>query len=278
MDRKNMCGEGICELDPAVIMPNPAQPRKNFGEEEMNRLAESIRQWGILQPLTVRARNDGSHVLYELVAGERRMRAGVMAGLTRVPCRVIRADEESSAEMAIVENLQRKDLDPFEEAGAIKVLLELYGMTQDGLAERLSVSQSYIANKLRLLRMSDEEREKIRNASLTERHARALLRIKDDKVRLAALETVAARGYNVQQTEEYIDKLLEKASKEPPQKRKIKGAIKDLRLFYNSLDRALGIMRGAGMYTNCRKRMTDEGVEVTILIHPKEKTGRRSGG
>jgi ParB family chromosome partitioning protein len=271
MGKQGRYPESLTELDPALILPNPAQPRKSFGEGEMEQLADSVRRWGILQPLTVRARTEDGKTVYELISGERRMRAAIMAGLRSVPCRIINTDGKSSAEMAIVENLQRKDLDPFEEADAIRVLLELYGMTQEGLAERLSVSQSYIANKLRLLRLTEEEQQKILGAQLTERHARALLRLGDTPERAAALSVIIARAYNVAQTEAYIERLLEQKRAEEPHKRKIKGAIGDLRLFYNSLDRALGIMRGAGMRTNCRKRMTDEGVEVTLVIRRKEE-------
>ncbi len=262
-------GENILLLDPALILPNPAQPRKDFDRDALEGLAESVKQFGILQPLTVRRIGNGQQARYELIAGERRMRAGILAGLDRLPCRILTTCEERSAEIAIVENLQRKDLNPFEEASAIFTLLETHDLTQEKLAERLSVSQSYIANKIRLLKFSAEEQTTILNASLTERHCRALLRLTNQKERGAALEYIIAHNLNVAQTEAYIERVLAEA-KEKRAKRKIKGAIGDLRLFYNSLDRALDIMRGAGMNADCKKKETDDGVEVTIFIRKKE--------
>ena len=265
MEYTQVEGERLIEIDPALILPNPQQPRRRMGEGELEQLANSIKQWGILQPVTVRAKMEGERTLYEVIAGERRLRAGILAGLTRIPCRLIRTDSEGSAEMAIVENLQRKDLDPFEEAEAIKVLLDSYHMTQESLAQRLTVSQSYIANKLRLLSLLPEEQISILEHGLTERHARALLRIKDTEKRGTALTHIISQGYNVAKAEAYIDHLLEQPQEQNGE-RKVKGAIKDLRLFYNSINRALDIMRGAGMTTHCKKKVTDEGVELTILI------------
>lgn len=256
------------EIDPALILPNPAQPRRDFPEDELYQLADSIRRYGILQPLTVRRRYGDSGVLYELIAGERRLRAAVIAGLGRVPCRVLHISAEQSAELAIIENIQRRDLTPFEEATAISLLLQQYGVTQEELGERLSVSQSYIANKLRLLRLSEDEQQDLLAAGLTERHARALLRLSDPKRRRAALNHVIAKNFNVAQTEHYVEELL---AREAGTKRKsVKGSIADLRLFYNSLNRALHIMRGAGMQTGCEKKETEDGVEITIFIRKKQ--------
>lgn len=257
--------EALTDLDPALILPNPAQPRRDFPEDELYQLADSVRRFGVLQPLTVRRRYRGGKESYELIAGERRMRAAILAGLTRVPCRILDASEEESAEIAIVENLQRKDLTPFEEATAISLLLKRYGVTQEDLGERLSVSQSYIANKLRLLRLSEDEQQDILAASLSERHARALLRISDPAVRRSALNHVISRSLNVAQSEAYVEEVLKHGQKTASRK-SVKGSIGDLRLFYNSLNRALHIMRGAGMKTECEKKETEDGVEVTIFI------------
>ncbi len=263
-------GEKIWLIDPALILPNPAQPRRDFDNRALESLADSVRQFGILQPLTVRQLTSPHGVRYELIAGERRMRAGILAGLTRLPCLILTAGEEKSAEIAIVENLQRKNLNLFEEASAIATLLNTYELTQEKLAERLSVSQSYIANKLRLGKFSPEEQTAILAANLTERHCRALLRLSERERRIAALDTIVAHKYNVAQTEAYIDRLVTEA-REEKRRRKIKGAISDLRLFYNSLDRALDIMRCAGTDATCKKRETDDGVEVTIFIkRPQE--------
>ncbi len=269
MECNTLPGEKIWLLDPALILPNPAQPRRDFDTKALEGLADSVKQFGILQPLTVRQIKQNGNTRYELIAGERRMRAGILAGLSRLPCRVLTAGEETSAEIAIVENLQRKNLNLFEEATAIATLLEVHTLTQDKLAERLSVSQSYIANKLRLLKFTHEEQTIILSSGLTERHCRALLRISERDNRRTALETITSHNYNVAQTEAYIDRLVAQ-EKEEKKKRKIKGAISHLRLFYNSLDRALDIMRTAGTDAVCKKRETDDGVEVTIFIKRQE--------
>lgn len=252
-------GEAIRYIDPALIHPNPSQPRRTFSEGELAQLGDSIRQYGVLQPLTVRLTSSG----YELIAGERRLRAGVLAGCKRLPCLVVTADQKKSAEMAIIENLQRKDLDPFEEAEAISRLLDQWGMTQEQLAGRLSVSQSYIANKLRLMKFPAHLREQILAARLTERHCRAVLRIKDPEKWGGILAHIAKNDLTVARTEAYIDALLRE---QPKPRRHVRGAIKDLRIFYNSIDRALGIMRTAGMQTKCQKKETPDGVELTIRI------------
>ncbi len=265
MEHTATTGEKLYMLDPALILPNPAQPRRDFDQDALDALADSVRKYGILQPLTVRCLKNGNETRYELIAGERRMRAGILAGLNRLPCRILSAGEERSAEIAIIENLQRKDLNPFEEASAISTLLEVHELTQEKLAERLCVSQSYIANKLRLLRFTYEEQTTILSAGLTERHCRALLRVSDIETRKDALLYVILHKLNVAGTEAYIDHLIAEKQADK-RKRRVKGAIGDLRLFYNSLDRALAIMRGAGMEADCKKRETDDGIEVTIFL------------
>lgn len=253
--------EPIIRVDPAHILPNPAQPRRVFDPGELDGLADSIRRFGVLQPLVIRKNGTG----YELIAGERRLRASILAGLDAVPCRVMETDDDGSAEIAVTENLQRCDLNLFEEAEALSRLMETGHLTQEDLAQRLSVSQSYVANKCRLLRLTPEEREAVLRAGLSERHCRALIKL-DGAARTSALKTVIARGYNVAATERYIADLLARGTEKPHRRGRIKGALGDLRLFYNSIDHALGIMRGAGLKTKCRKTETPEGVEMTILI------------
>ncbi len=270
MEKAQSKGEPLFYIDPALIRKNTHQPRRYFGEEELRDLADSISRYGVIQPLTIREVREGGNRCFELVAGERRLRAAVMAGLTRVPCRVTRVDDAASAELAVVENLMREDLNMFEEAVAFSALLTQYGMTQDCLASRLSVSQSYVANKLRLLRFDDVCQRLILDSGLTERHCRALLRLPEE-MRQSAITHLAKEGLNVAATERYVDALLARATAPKSSKRTVRGAIKDLRLFYNSLDHALGIMRSAGMDTKCKKRETPEGVELTILIRRSEK-------
>lgn len=165
------------------IARNPNQPRKYFDPEAIAQLAESIRQYGVLNPLTVRRAPGGG---YELVAGERRLRAARVAGLNDVPCLLIAADNEDSSAIALVENLQRRDLDFFEEAYGFKRLIDQYGLTQEEAARKVGKTQSAVANKLRLLRLSPQNMELIRSANLTERHARCLLRLRDDEERMNA--------------------------------------------------------------------------------------------
>lgn len=259
-------GTMVRMLDCAAISPNPAQPRKHFEDESMIRLADSIRQYGILQPLTVRRiAADSGRPAYEIIAGERRFRAARMLGMNEIPCLVIDVDERRSAELALIENLQREDLNIFEQAAAIASLIDIYHLTQEQAAQHLSMSQSYVANKLRILRLTVPERELILKAGLTERHARALLKICDDELRASALQTIAARGMNVSSAEEYIDRICSEAGRER-EKSKHKFILKDIRLLYNSVDRAVELCRQAGIDVISDRRDVGDGVELTIRI------------
>ncbi len=180
-------------LPAAEIRPNPMQPRRTFEETGLRQLAASIRRHGILQPLTVRRTAAG----WELVAGERRLRAARLAGLDTVPCLEAEADDRTSALLALVENLQRRDLHYLEEAEAIAAFLRRTGMTQEAVAAQLGMSPSALANKLRLLRLSPACRALLVEHGLTERHARALLRLEDEGERLTALRKAASGGWNV---------------------------------------------------------------------------------
>ena len=252
-------------LDVAEIRPNPHQPRRTFEEQGLAELADSIRSYGILQPLTVRRTESG----YELVAGERRLRAAKMAGERQVPCLVARVGEEDSALLALMENLQRRDLDCWEEAEAIARLITTYNLTQEQAAEKIGKSQSAVANKLRLLRLSRAVRDSLRQKDLSERHARALLRLGDEHQQLCALEEIARRGYNVARTEEYVEQLLQQNRQTPPQGRATY-IIKDVRLFLNSVERGLGIMRRAGVDAQIGRSDTAEEICLTIRI-PKKR-------
>ncbi|MBQ6614108.1 MAG: ParB/RepB/Spo0J family partition protein, partial [Clostridia bacterium] len=209
------------------------------------------------------------HGVYELISGERRLRAAKLLGLAEVPCIIIEADSLRSAELAIIENLQREDLNMFEEAAAISALINLYGLTQEEVATKLSSSQSYVANKLRLLRFDEVEQKTLLEKKLTERHARALLRIPDTNMRKSALETIISRGYNVADTEDFVAKLIDKGDKTP--ERKSRGAlVKDIRIFYNTIDKAIDIMNRAGIDAKTEKKDLGDIFEVTVRI-PKCK-------
>ena len=250
------------------IRPNPQQPRRSFDEEGLAELAASIRSCGILQPLTVRRAGEG----YELVAGERRLRVARIAGLREVPCLVAQVGEEDSALLALMENLQRRDLDCWEEAQAIARLISRYGLSQEEAARRLGRAQPTVANKLRLLRLPEDVRALLRENGLTERHARALLRLQDPEVQRRAAGDMVRRGMNVAQAEAYVEKLLQSAQVTPPRGRSTY-IIKDVRLFLNSVDRGLHLMRQAGVDAGWNRQDTDREILLTIRI-PKRASGK----
>ena len=245
------------------IVPNRSQPRRDFNETALELLADSIKKNGILQPITVR-RTD-SVGIFEIIAGERRLRAAAIAELCDVPCIIVQADDRKSAELALIENLHRENLNIFEQAGAMAALIDIYSLTQEQAARQLSMSQSAVANKLRLLKLSENERQIILASALSERHARALLRISDDELRLTALRHVASRSLTVAESESYIEALL--CQKEEEKRRKnMKIVIKDVRIFYNTIDHAIDTMRRAGINVTSSRRENDDNVEVMIRI------------
>ena len=250
-----------------AIAPNPAQPRRDFDPVPLSELADSIRRHGILQPLSVRRTEAG----WELVAGERRLRAAKLAGLSSVPCLRVEAEADESALLALIENIQRRDLHYLEEAAAIAAYLRRSGATQEEAAARLGRSPSALANKLRLLRLSPECCRLLVENGLTERHARALLRLEDEEERLAAARYMAEHHLNVAQAEQYIERRLTAIQSTPPQRRSTY-IIKDVRLFLNSVDRGLQLIRQAGVDAVTDRQDTDEAIFLTIRI-PK---GRKS--
>ena len=251
----------VLSVPVGAIVPNPNQPRKTFEEDGLQELADSIQENGILQPLSVRRREGG----YELVSGERRLRAARLCGLREVPCILLSVDEQASSLLALVENLQRRDLDFWEEAEALDKLIRTYHLSQEEAARRVGKSQPAVANKLRLLKLSPTILQKLRGARLTERHARALLRLDGEAAQMAALEYMIAQGLNVAQTDAYIDALL--SPPEPkPHKRKPTYIIKDVRLFLNTVTRGLSIMKTAGVDARCKREETDRSILLTIEI------------
>ena len=343
-------GSTIYELPIDDIIPNRSQPRSCFNQNAILRLSDSIRRYGILQPLTVRKvlvplknrhnflptatestprdatylppsqeptqfssnqapqDNEPHVVLYELIAGERRLRAAKLAELTTVPCIIVNTDDSTSAELAIIENLLREDLNMFEQAEAFRRLIDEFMLTQDEVARRVSLSQSAVANKLRILRLTRHEREIILQAGLTERHARALLKISDEPTRITALNRIVEQKLNVSSTETYIDQLLDHirsisivsspsggevgaqtplatperafsdASMANAASREFssdfsrrKAAIRDIRLFYNSIRNAASILEQAGVRVELNQ--VESGAQITItakIFSPKE--------
>ncbi len=251
----------VLRLRVETIRPNPRQPRRLFDEGALRELAASIRRHGVVQPLVVRRRPDG----WELVAGERRLRAARLAGLAAVPCVEAEVDERESALLALVENLQRQDLHYFEEAAAIADYLRRTKATQEEAAAQLGRSASAVANKLRLLRLSPACQALLLEKGLTERHARCLLRLEDEEERLTAARRAAERGWNVAQTEQYVERRLQELQAAAPAGRRTY-ILKDVRLFLNSVDRGLRIVREAGVEAKCLREDTDEEIVMTIRI------------
>ena len=257
----------LVEVNVASI---PYQPRATFDEESIAELAQSIQQVGLLQPLLVRKVDDG----YELVAGERRLRAVTSLGMEKVAC-IVQQDieDESSAMMALIENLQREDLHYLEEAQCYQKLLETYGLTQEELANRLGKSQSSIANKLRLLKLSDEVKAAMTEKRLSERHARALLKLTDDKQRLDAVERIAEKGLSVKETEQMVEKTLNKAYDEKQDgakpRPKLMRIVRDYRLFMNTINQAVNQLRESGMTVEVEQSDRADGVDIKISVTRK---------
>ena len=256
-------------IPPQDILPNRSQPRTLFDTDALEGLAESIRQNGVLQPLLVRHRANG---LFELVAGERRLRAAKLIGMQRVPCILTDVSDEQSAVYALLENIQRKDLGFFEEAQALFRIMMQYGLSQEDIARMLGRAPSTVSNKLRLLRLPEDVRDRITRSGLTERHARALLKLPtgdDMRKAIAAIE----RGHmNVAQTDLYIDSLLKQP--EPKRKPPIK-LFKDVRIFVNTINHAIDTMRHAGIAADAKRQETDDYIEYHIRI-PKSSAQTQS--
>lgn len=259
--------EGLGDLPVDMIDPNPGQPRRYFDGDALLSLSESIRNFGILQPLSVTY--DKVTGRYVLVAGERRLRAAKLLGLDRVPAIVIEADTRKSEELAVIENIQREDLNIFEEARAIASLISKYGLTQESAASKLSVSQSYVANKLRLLKLSSDEAQSILEEGLTERHARALLRIKDPDRRGAALRHIIKARLNVAMTEEYIDSLTAPPKKREEDRQSVKCGIRDIKLFCNTIDKAVDVIKRAGIAVSTSRMDAPDRTEITVCLYNK---------
>ncbi len=260
-----LAGGRVSFLPVGSIRPNPAQPRKIFDAEGLQELASSISQYGVLQPLTVRRRQDG----FELVAGERRLRAAKLAGLREVPCLLVSVDELSSGMLALVENLQRRDLDFIEEAEGLSRLMRLYGLSQEQAAAKVGKSQSAVANKLRILRHPPEVIDAIRKYALSERHARALLRLEGTQARLDAIAEIVRQEMNVARAEQYIERLVNLQN--APKKGVRKLLCHDVRLFLNTVDHQLTLIRSAGFQADSQREETDEEIVLTIRL-PKRAT------
>lgn len=247
------------------IRPNPYQPRKVFSEQKLMELAQSIKTYGLLQPVVVRKNQD----VYQLIAGERRLMACRFLGWTTIPAVIREASDSAMATIALIENLQRENLNYLEEAEGYRKLLDDFHLTQEVIAQRLGKSQSTIANKLRLLKLPEKVRELLLAEELSERHARALLKLRDEELQLRIVREACKRGLTVRQTEKRVDGLLSRAA-EPPVSERKKVVIRDVRIFLNTIRRAISIIQSAGLEPQVTEKDCGEHLEIRICL-PKSR-------
>lgn len=256
-ERKKQAGK-IYFLPIDQIRPSPFQARREFSEQELAALAQSIRENGLLQPVTVRKLSDGG---YELVAGERRLRACKLAGMERVPALLWEGPDPKSAALGLLENLQRADLNPFEQAAGLRDVLALWGCTQAEAARRLGLAQPTLANKLRLLQLTADQQQFTLDNGLTERHARAVLRLPENR-RSEALLYIAKHRLNARATDVYIDQMLNGV----PRAQRRLPMVKDVRIFMNTIDHAIRLMTDNGVPATAHREERDGYIEYTVRI------------
>lgn len=252
----------VLQLPIHLVMPNPNQPRLTFDHDALKELSDSIREYGVIQPITVRKKRNGT---YELVAGERRLKAATLAGLLKVPAIVKEMEDEDSAIVALIENVQRQNLSFMEEAIAYRQLLDKCSLTQEALASKVGKTQSAIANKIRLLRLPVSVREIIRDNNLSERHARALLRLDNEENQIYAARRIVDFSMNVKQTDELIDKIIRNGIEDIP-KEKTRKSIGDVRVFFKTISKAVSLMNEKGIHATAEKDETDSYYEYVIRI------------
>ncbi len=261
-------GGSLIELPLSLISTNPDQPRRFFDEASLAELAASIAEVGLIQPIVVRRTKDG----YVLVAGERRLRAMRMNGAERIRC-IVLADEEcpDPAIAAVVENVQREDLHFFEEAECYAAILGSAGITREQLAEKLGKSLSFVANKLRLTSFPPELRARIIKAGLSERHARALLRLDSEELCAEALSVIVKKGLSVQQTEKLVDKLISDAERSGRRRPRLLRLFRDYRIFVNTVNAACDQLRESGLCVLIEQNETEQGVDIRITVSQKSE-------
>ena len=257
----------VLQVPLSKIVPNPYQPRKEFESEALSELADSIRQYGVLQPLLVAPGKDGTYIL---IAGERRLRASIMAGLSTVPVIVSEYTTQQIAEIALIENLQRKDLHYLEEAEGYEKLVNTFHLTQESMAIRVGKKQSTIANKLRLLRLPVSVRNKLHDSKLTERHARVLLKLENEETQKAVLQKVLKGNLNVRQTEALVEKTLKENGKLDKKKPRIV-IVNDVRIYLNSIRDIMETVKTSGIPASMEQDMDGDDVVVTLRIKNVKK-------
>lgn len=257
----------VLQVPLSKIVPNPYQPRKEFESEALSELADSIRQYGVLQPLLVAPGKDGTYIL---IAGERRLRASIMAGLGTVPVIVSEYTTQQIAEIALIENLQRKDLHYLEEAEGYEKLVNTFHLTQESMAIRVGKKQSTIANKLRLLRLPVSVRNKLHDSNLTERHARVLLKLENEETQRAVLQKVLKGNLNVRQTEALVEKTLKENGKLDKKKPRIV-IVNDVRIYLNSIREIMETVKTSGIPASMEQDMDGDDVVLTLRIKNVKK-------
>jgi len=260
---KYFASREILYLPLEQVVPNPYQPRRIFDRDALEELANSIQEHGVLQPITVRLINGTS---YELVAGERRLRASKLAGLQEIPAIAVNITDMDSAVLAIIENLQRQDLHFFEEAEGFLNLLNDYGFTQEVLADKVGKTQSTIANKLRVLKLPKDARKFIIENGLTERHARTLLKLPEEDQQMEVLEKIVKQGLTVRKTEDLVDAMLNKSQKDRSGRGIFKAYVRDIRLLTNSIKENLDLARRCGIASEFEMEETDDGYTIMITL------------
>lgn len=243
------------------IVANPHQPRQNFSQDTLAELCDSIKQYGLIQPITVRK---GTYSKYELIAGERRLRACIMADMKTIPAIIIEATNYESAAIAMIENLQRENLNFFDEAEGYSNLINDFNITQEELAHKIGKTQATVANKIRILKLSPVVKKIIKTNDLTERHARALLKLPSEELQLKVLKKVNEENLNVAKTEEYINLLL--TPKKPKKNQKALRIFKDIRIFSNTIKQAIDMMNKSGVNAYSEKKETEEYIEYLVKI------------
>jgi ParB family chromosome partitioning protein len=256
--------EEIRHIPVAKIVPNPYQPRAVFDDDKIDELCETIKVHGVIQPIVVRERSG----IFEIIAGERRWRAVTRLGMEKIPAIIKDFNNEQAASIALIENLQREGLTPIEEAIAYQKLIDIHGLTQESLASRLGKGQSTIANKLRLLHLPEPVQEALLGRKISERHARALLVLKDEALQLKVLEEIMEKGWNVKQTEQRIKVLMEKQNQKPAQQRR--SFSKDMRLAINTVRQSVDMVLQSGLNIQTEEEDHEEFYQFVIKI-PKEK-------
>ncbi|NCU18264.1 nucleoid occlusion protein [Pallidibacillus pasinlerensis] len=257
--------EEVRQLPIEKIIPNRFQPRTIFDEEKIEELAKTIHTHGMIQPIVVRS-IENDH--FEIIAGERRYRAVKKLGWDTIPAILKNFNDKETASVALIENLQREELTPIEEAVAYNQLLEIHGLTQEALAQRLGKSQSTIANKLRLLKLPKEVQDALLTKEVTERHARALIPLKDAEKQVKLLNEIIENNLNVKQTEARVERLL---SKDKPKKRKRIAFSKDVRIAVNTIRKSLEMVQESGIKADTTEEELEDYYQITIRI-PKKKS------